>query len=149
MMKIKLGLIFSGLATALAGCASSPTPTYYNGQYYWAGDPGCVRLGYVSATRAMCYNKKGVEQGWEDAIPQYELNAYSQRQAVGRQNIQALTNQINQIGNDIARSNAEAANSYSRTLGSMPTSVAPIGPQQTQTTCLVNGQYVSCRTRPQ
>lgn len=134
---------------ALAGCASSPSPTLINGRYYMAGDGGCARYSQMSATRIMCYDKKGVEQGWEDAIPHQTMLAYNQRQAMARQQISELADQLNETANNIARSNQAAAASYNQTLRSMPTTVQPIGPQQTQTTCLVNGAYVACRTRPQ
>lgn len=136
-----------GLLT-LVGCASAPSPTLINGQYYMAGDAGCARYSQMSATRIMCYDKKGVEQGWEDAIPHQTMLAYNQRQAIARQQIGELADQLNETANSIARSNQAAAASYNQTLRSMPTATQPIGPQQTQTTCLVNGAYVSCRTRP-
>ena len=145
-MKRAIFVFLAGVA--LVGCASNPSPVLINGRYYMASDAGCALYSQMSPTRIMCYNRQGVEQGWEDAIPHQTMAIYNQRQAMARQQIRELTDQLNQTADSIARSNQAAAASYNQTLGSMPTTTQPIGPQETQTTCLVNGRYVSCRTRP-
>jgi len=136
-------------ALTLTACASGPTPMIMNGRYYMAGDAVCVRYTVLTPTRIMCHDRKGVAQGYRDAIPHETMAIYAQQQALASQQIGELANQLNQTADSIARSNQAAAASYNQTLRSMPTTTQPIGPQQTQTTCLVNGQYVSCRTRPQ
>lgn len=146
MKRVALMMVAS---LAVASCASSPSPVWINGRYYMAGDSGCARYTQETSTRIQCYNKKGEAQGWEDAISSSEMAAYNHRQAVARQQISELADQLTATSNQIAEQNRASAVAYNQATRSLPTTTQPIGPQQTQTTCLVNGNYVACRTRPQ
>lgn len=146
-MKRVLMVALAGLT--LAACASGPSPVLMNGRYYMGGDAICVRYTVMSPTRIMCHDKNGVAQGWRDAIPHETMQVYVQQQAIARQQVSELADQLTATANDIARQNRESAAAYNAATRALPTTTQPIGPQETQTTCLVNGRYVSCRTRPQ
>jgi hypothetical protein len=136
-------------ALTLTACASGPTPMMMNGRYYMAGDAVCVRYTVMSPTRIMCHDENGVAQGWRDAIPHETMQVYVQQQAIAQQQLRDLGTRLTATANEIARQNQESAAAYNAATRALPTTVQPIGPQETQTICLVNGRYVSCRTRPQ
>lgn len=133
-------IMILALAASVAACATGPSPQLVNGRYYMMGDAGCARYTIMSSTRIMCYDKNGAKQGWKDAIPNETMQVYVQQQAVAAQ-IMAQPRRSSDTLRSITSDTIARNNSWT------PPAVAPIGPQQSQTRCLVNGIYVSCTTR--
>jgi hypothetical protein len=135
-------IVLAVVALGLTACASDPTPQIVNGRYYMMGDAVCARYTPMSSTRIMCHDKNGAQQGYRDAIPNETMQIYLQQQALNSQNMQELNQQIQATNEALARQN-EAARA--RNSQWTPPATPPIGQQQRQTTCLINGNYVACR----
>ena len=113
-----------------------------------AGDPDCVNARPLSNICIMCGDKNFRETEARYSLTPAQVQQYQIQQAEAQAQVGQLANQITAVGNDIARQQRESAAAYNAATRALPTTVQPIGPQQTQTTCLVNGSYVACRTRP-
>lgn len=86
-------------AIALSGCASTAMPNFYAGNYYMAGDKGCVRMSSLSPTRIMCHDKKGNQTGYRDAMTREDLQVYQivmMNQAIQNQQVNQNIRDLNQ-----------------------------------------------------
>lgn len=141
-------IVLLALAGTVAACASSPSPRLVNGRYYMAGDAGCARYTIMSATRIMCYDKNGVEQGWEDAMSQDEILMHTQQQALRQQQVREVAAALNNTTNALTRQiQANTAQMNAITAATSQIQVQPIQPRETQTRCLVNGILIHCRSQ--
>ncbi len=69
----------------LTSCGSWPTPYFFNGQYYMAGDASCERVQALSDTRVMCIDKDGYNTGYRDAMTVEQITMWNQQEALRAQ----------------------------------------------------------------
>lgn len=122
-------ILFSALM--IAGCASTAMPNFYNGNYYMAGDPSCVRMRPLSSNRIMCVDKSGADTGYRDAMTYQEMQMYQIRMAQQQAQMQQLNQSIQQTGQAFQNAgNQIRQQSQSWT----PPQVQPISPPGSGTT---------------
>jgi len=85
-------------ALVISGCASTAMPNFYNGNYYMAGDPSCVRIRPLSNTRIMCVDKSGADTGYRDAMTYQQMQMYQIQMAQQQVQMQQLNQSIQQVG---------------------------------------------------
>jgi hypothetical protein len=73
-------LLVALIAAALAGCASTASPVWHEGQYYMVGDDACSDAYPLTKTRVVCYDVDGNETGYRDAMTEAELNMWMHQQ---------------------------------------------------------------------
>ncbi|WP_415834814.1 hypothetical protein [Kerstersia similis] len=82
----------------VVGCATGPTPNYFNGNYYMAGDESCVRLRPLSNARVMCIDKAGRETGYRDAMTYEQMQMYRMHMLNQQAQMDQLSRQLQQTG---------------------------------------------------
>ena len=97
-------------------------PNYYNGNYYMAGDPGCVRMRALSSTRIMCVDKNGVDTGYRDAMTHEQMQMY-QLQMVQMQQLNQSIQQVGQTFQNAGQQINQQSQQYN------PPQAQPISPQ--------------------
>lgn len=138
--------LFIGLASALAlaGCATTAAPNFFNGGYYMAGDAACVRYREVFPSRVMCMDKHGADTGYRDALTGEQLQMYQMQMAYQQAQIQQMTQQLQQTSQVLQNSTQQLLQQSQQISVPQPAQITPPGGYQTR--CLVNGNYVSCRS---
>jgi len=126
--------------TALSGCASDPSPNYFNGGYYMAGDPSCVRMSAFGKGRIMCYNSSGAATGYRDEMTQQNLQMYQYQQINQQAQMQQFGQQLQQTGQSFQQSAQQTYQQYT------PPAVTPITPPGgNQIRCIGTDIYTNCR----
>lgn len=145
-MHSKKYIFILACAGALFGCETAPRPSLFNGQYYMAGDRDCVRARQLNEWKIMCSDESGRETMARVSLTSSELAAYDIQQQVNQQrNRQAMSEIAESFQSGAARLNAQAQ--AARNAQWVPPVAQPVEPPRTQTTCLVNGRYVYCKSQ--
>ena len=66
--------------TIISGCASVATPSFYNGNYYMAGDESCARISVKALYTINCFKADGTPTGYRRAMTQQQLDMYMHNQ---------------------------------------------------------------------
>lgn len=139
MRKRAIGLL-AVVAAALTACASNAELTAINGGYYLAGDSSCVRYRMLSPMRIMCINTDGQESGYRDAMSPQQLQVYLYNRQVQAQEMQQLTQSVQQLGNSFQPYPQYQQYQY------VAPQVMPIAPPgRNQMRCVSTGFYTNCR----
>lgn len=129
-------------ALLVSACASGPSPNFYNGRYYYAGDSSCKRMTDLGDGRIMCHDKKGNQTGWRSAMTAQDIQIYQIRQAQHAQEMADLSRQIDETGKSVTGNlNALTQQYQSYT----PPAVEPIGQPRRTVTCVKAGIVTQCR----
>ena len=136
----RLGVLAAGfLCLSLSGCASDPAPNYFNGGYYMAGDPSCVRMSVVWQGRIMCHNSDGVATGYRDEMSPQQIQMYQYQQYNNQAQMQQLNQSIQQAGQSFQQT-GQQYQPYT------PPAVTPITPPGgNQIRCISTDIYTNCR----
>ncbi|MCD0280285.1 hypothetical protein JWH04_15335 [Xanthomonas melonis] len=113
-------------ALVFSGCASTAMPNFYNGNYYMAGDPGCVQMRALSSTRIMCVDKKGNDSGYRDAMTYEQVQIYQIQMTQQQIQMQQLSQSMQQAGQTFQNA-GEQIRQQSQSWA--PPQVQPISPQ--------------------
>jgi hypothetical protein len=139
----QLGLLMAGfLCISLTGCASDPAPNFFNGGYYMAGDPSCVRMSVVWQGRIMCHNSDGVATGYRDEMTPQQIQMYQYQQYSNQMQMQQLNQSMQQTG----QSFQQAGQQFQQYQQYTPPAVTPIAPPGgNQVRCISTDIYTNCR----
>lgn len=133
------------LLGCLVGCAATATPSLIGDHYYMMGDANCVSGQFVSDTRMMCVDRNGTPTGYRDGMSANEL-AYQQQaaQVQHQQSMQALNQSLQSFNQQMQQQTQQIMQQSQQYAAPQ---VAPITPPGgNRTLCLVNGQYIACRS---
>lgn len=125
----------------LASCASGPTPNFFNGNYYMAGDSDCRYMDTFSPTQVRCYDSKRNFTGYRYAMNLEQMQMYQSQQAYQHQQMQALTQNVQQLGNSAQQATQAIQQSQPY---KAPDVMNPAQPSDT-VKCIKAGIYVNCR----
>ena len=89
-------IIFFGFI--VSGCATSPAPNLFNGNYYMVGDSNCVQGRSVTSTRIMCIDKNGKETGYRDAMTREQIQMYQYQAAQRQMQMEQLNQSMQRLG---------------------------------------------------
>lgn len=128
----------------LSGCAHDAAPNLFNGQYYMAGDPDCVQIRQLSEKRIMCTNKKGYDRGYRDAMTYEQMQMYQINMQYQQAQMQQFNQQLQQTGQSFQNSGQQILQQSQQYTAPQVTPITP--PSGYQTRCLINGNYVNCRS---
>ncbi|HEX8595921.1 MAG TPA: hypothetical protein VF682_21980 [Pseudomonas sp.] len=126
----------------IGGCASEAAPNYYNGGYYMAGDPSCVQMSPLTASRIKCYDSDGVVTGYREAMSSQDIQMYQYGQAQQTQQMQQL-NQSMQQTNQSIQQNTQMYPQYQQYTAPAVTPITPPGGNQVR--CISTDIYTNCR----
>lgn len=137
----------ASLATAvlLSGCATTAQPNLYNGNYYLSGDSNCTSFRQESSTRVGCFNKKGIYMGSRYAMTPQEMQMYQMQLANQQLQAQAFNQSMQQLNQSLQQTNQQIQQQNQQFVPPQVTPITP--PGGNQTLCLVNGGYISCRSK--
>lgn len=97
--------LFTALGVLIiSGCASSPAPNFFNGNYYMAGDSNCVQMRQLSSTRIMCIDKNGQSTGYREAMTSEQMQMYRMQMLNEQAQMEQLNRQIQQTGQSFQNS---------------------------------------------
>lgn len=125
----------------LAGCTTGPAPNFINGSYYLAGDKSCKRYNVVSNGVIDCLDSKGQSTGYRQAMNAEQMQMYAAQQAYQSQQINALTQQVQQTGETFR----QAGQAIQQTQPYTPPAVTNPSQPSTTVKCIQAGIYVNCR----
>lgn len=136
-------LVAGLVLTALSGCASDPAPNYFNGGYYMAGDPSCVRMSAFGKGRIMCYNSSGAATGYRDEMTPEHMQMYQYQQINQQAQMQQFGQQIQQTGQSFQQSAQQTYQQSQQYVAPQVTPIAPPGGNQVN--CINAGIHTNCR----
>ncbi len=113
-------------ALIISGCASTAMPNFYNGNYYMAGDPSCVRMRPLSSTRIMCVDKSGANTGYRDAMTSQQMQMYQIQMAQQQVQMQQFNQSVQQVGQTFQNAGQQI---QQQSQSWTPPQVQPISPQ--------------------
>jgi hypothetical protein len=85
-------------AIVVSGCATSPAPNLFNGNYYMVGDSSCVQGRSLTSTRIMCIDENGKETGYRDAMTRDQMQMYQAQSAERQRQISQLNQTMQRVG---------------------------------------------------
>lgn len=117
-------IIISFCSLILAACTSSATPTLFNGNYYMAGDPKCVRMTPKNGTWISCMDKTGSFTGYRDAITYQQMQGYQHQQQI---QMQQLGQQLQQVGQSYQNSGQQTLQQSQQYIAPQIQPITPYG----------------------
>ncbi len=144
MATIMRHLIAATGVLMLSGCAHDAAPNLFNGRYYMAGDPTCVRIRQLSENRIMCTDNNGYDKGYRDAMTYEQIQMYQMNIQYQQAQMQQFGQQLQQTGQSFQNTGQQILQQSQQYSAPQVTPITPPGGYRTK--CLVNGNYVNCRS---
>jgi uncharacterized protein YcfL len=133
------GLAVVLMALALGGCAKSAAINFVNGQPFLMGDENCARYRAVSPEVVQCFTSDDRPVELRRALNQQEMQFVLMRQQMHAQEMQSLSQSIQQAGASFSQS-PQVPYNY------VAPQVMPIArPGGNQIRCINAGIYTNCR----
>ncbi|SNR64283.1 hypothetical protein SAMN05192560_0323 [Methylobacillus rhizosphaerae] len=151
-------IFIAAIVVIISGCTSVASPHFFNGNYYMAGDPSCVRLKAVSSERAICVDKEGNHTGSRYAMTDEQMRTYQLDLINQQSQIHSINQQLNDIGQSFQNSRQQILNQSQQYTMPQVQPISPYGASGTVTyrrvgntiissdgaSCQVVGQNIIC-----